>query len=142
MADGRRHAFLHMWPAGYKSHLKEWPPEYWACLARELAGRGFSVWLTGSGSDAARNAAFVREQLSGAAHIHSLAGRASLPDLAWLLARADAVISVNTGIMHLAALAHGGAAWRHRSAPLGSCGSAVREPAAAHGAVRLSQPRF
>ncbi len=105
MADGRRHAFLHMWPAGYKSHLKEWPPEYWACLARELAGRGFSVWLTGSGSDAARNAAFVREQLSGAAHIHSLAGRASLPDLAWLLARADAVISVNTGIMHLAALA-------------------------------------
>lgn len=105
MADGRRHAFLHMWPAGYKSHLKEWPAGHWARLVRELTGRGFSVWLTGSGADAARNAAFVREQLSGEAHVHSLAGRASLTDLAWLLARADAVVSVNTGIMHLAALA-------------------------------------
>lgn len=105
MADGRRHAFLHMWPAGYKRHLKEWPAGHWARLARELTGRGFSVWLTGSGADAARNAAFAREQLSGEAHVHSLAGRASLTDLAWLLARADAVVSVNTGIMHLAALA-------------------------------------
>ena len=105
LADGRRHAFLHMWPAGYKSHLKEWPAEYWSRLARELTGAGFSVWLTGSAADAPRNAAFLREHLSAAQHIHSLAGRASLPELAWLLARADAVVSVNTGIMHLAALA-------------------------------------
>lgn len=105
MADGRRHAFFHMWPSGYKSYLKEWPAGHWACLARELAGRGFSVWLTGNREDAARNAAFVREQLSGTAHVHSLAGRVDLPDLAWLLARADAVVSVNTGVMHLAALA-------------------------------------
>lgn len=105
MADGRRHAFLHMWPAGYKSHLKEWPAEHWARLVRELTARGFSIWLTGSGADAARNAAFVREHLCGEAHVHSLAGRTALTDLAWLLARADAVVSVNTGIMHLAALA-------------------------------------
>lgn len=105
MADGRRHAFLHMWPAGYKSHLKEWPAGHWARLIRELTGRGFSVWLTGSEADAVRNAAFVRERLSGAAHVHSLAGRVGLPDLAWLLARAEAVVSVNTGVMHLAALA-------------------------------------
>lgn len=32
------------------------------------------------------------------------ARRTNLPELAWLLARADAVVSVNTGIMHLAAL--------------------------------------
>lgn len=105
MADGLRHAFFHMWPSGYKSHLKEWPAGHWARLVRELTGRGFSIWLTGSGEDALRNAAFVRERLSGAAHVHSLAGRVSLPELAWLLARADAVVSVNTGIMHLAALA-------------------------------------
>ena len=43
--------------------------------------------------------------MPGAAHVHSLAGRTSLPGLAWLLSRADAVVSVNTGIMHLAALA-------------------------------------
>lgn len=102
--DGRRHAFLHMWPAGYKSQLKEWPPEYWARLARELTAAGFSVWLTGSAADAPRNAAFLRDELAGAAHVHSLAWHTGLPGLAWLLARADAVVSVNTGIMHLAAL--------------------------------------
>ncbi|MDE5879265.1 MAG: glycosyltransferase family 9 protein, partial [Desulfovibrio sp.] len=105
MADGRRHAFLHMWPAGYKSSLKEWPGAHWARLARELLAAGFSVWLTGSGADAPANAAFLRRELAGEAHVHSLAGRATLPELAWLLARADAVVSVNTGIMHLAALA-------------------------------------
>ncbi|MBD5626238.1 MAG: glycosyltransferase family 9 protein [Desulfovibrio sp.] len=105
MADGRRHAFLHMWPAGYKCYLKEWPAAHWARLARELTARGFSVWLTGSAADIERNAAFLREELAGEEHVHSLAGRTTLPDLAWLLARADAVVSVNTGIMHLAALA-------------------------------------
>ncbi|MBD5558618.1 MAG: glycosyltransferase family 9 protein [Desulfovibrio sp.] len=105
LADGRRHAFLHMWPAGYKSGLKEWPAAHWARLARELTGAGFSVWLTGSAADAPRNAAFLREHLPGAPHLHSLAGRTSLPELAWLLSRADAVVSVNTGVMHLAALA-------------------------------------
>ena len=103
MADGRPHAFLHMWPAGYKSHLKEWPAGHWAALARALTGRGYSVWLTGSCADAPRNAAFLREQ-GPLPHVRSLAGRASLPELAWLLARAGAVVSVNTGIMHLAAL--------------------------------------
>ncbi|MBD5646694.1 MAG: glycosyltransferase family 9 protein [Desulfovibrio sp.] len=105
LVDGRRHAFLHMWPAGYKSRLKEWPAAHWARLARELTGAGFSLWLTGSAGDAPRNAAFLREYLPGAQYVHSLAGRTSLPELAWLLARADAVVSVNTGIMHLAALA-------------------------------------
>ena len=105
LADGRPRAYLHMWPAGYKSRLKEWPATHWARLARELTAAGFSVWLTGSPDDAPRNAAFLREQMPGAPYVHSLAGRASLPGLAWLLARADAVVSVNTGIMHLAALA-------------------------------------
>ncbi|MDE7240458.1 glycosyltransferase family 9 protein [Desulfovibrio sp.] len=105
LADGRRHAFLHMWPAGYKSRLKEWPAEHWARLSRELTAAGFSVWLTGSAADAPRNAAFLGGHMPGAPHVHSLAGRLSLPQLAWLLARADAVVSVNTGIMHLAALA-------------------------------------
>lgn len=104
LADGRRRAFLHMWPAGYKSGLKEWPAGHWARLAGELTAAGFSVWLTGSAADAPRNAAFLRERLRGMPHVHSLAGGVSLPALAWLLARADAVVSVNTGIMHLAAL--------------------------------------
>ena len=104
MADGRRHAFFHMWSAGYKRLLKEWRADYWAKLAHELIERGFSIWFTGSASDADRNAVFLQKHFPGAEYARSLAGRASLMELAWLLTQADAVVSVNTSIMHLAAL--------------------------------------
>lgn len=104
MADGRRHAFFHMWTSGFKRHLKEWSADCWARLAHELVSRDFSVWLTGSKAEADPNAVFLQKYFQNAVHIHSLAGHTSLLELAWLLARADAVVSVNTGIMHLAAL--------------------------------------
>lgn len=95
--------FLHMWPAGAHSWLKEWPADNWDALARLLSSKGFEVYLTGSPADAPRNAAFL--------HAHpqcpavSLAGRTSLMGLAWLFSRASAVVSVNTGTMHLASIA-------------------------------------
>lgn len=101
---GRRRAFCHMWPSGYKAFLKEWTPRHWELLIRKLTERGFSVYLTGGPSDAGRNEVFLRERLPLHPHVFSLAGKMSLSGLAWLLARADAAISVNTGTMHLAAL--------------------------------------
>lgn len=93
---------LHMWPSGIHARLKEWPAEHWAQLARLLDERGFQVLLTGSGADAARNEAFLRAFPQCRAR--SLAGRVGLTELARLLGRAAAVVSVNTGTMHLAAL--------------------------------------
>lgn len=96
--------YLHMWPSGACTWLKEWPQAHWAGLARELLKKGLALRLTGSKADAARNDAFVRTFFPGEQGIASLAGKTSLVALAWLLARAGAVVSVNTGIMHLAAL--------------------------------------
>lgn len=101
---GRPRAFLHMWPSGVQRQLKEWPAGNWATLARELARRGYSIWFTGSAPDAGRNTDFLRAHMAGEAHVHSLAGRVTLSELACLLRDAAAVVSVNTGIMHLAAL--------------------------------------
>lgn len=98
-----RRIFLHMWPSGVHAWLKEWPANNWDELARLLADKGFEVYLTGGPADASRNKAFL--------HAHprcpaiSLAGKTSLAALTWLFARAAAVVSVNTGTMHLAALA-------------------------------------
>lgn len=50
----------------------------------------------------------IRTSMTGtrqADMVHDMAGRLSLTDLAALLAGAAATVSVNTGIMHLAALA-------------------------------------
>lgn len=95
--------YLHMWPSGANAWLKEWPADSWDVLARLLGSKGFEVYLTGAPADAPRNDAFLRAHPQCPAI--SLAGRTSLAGLAWLFSRATAVVSVNTGTMHLAALA-------------------------------------
>ena len=94
--------YAHMWPSGVQAHLKEWPEAYWAELLRNLQREGFTLYLTGHAQDTRRNAAFLAKYPDLAAQ--SLAGEVSLNELAFLFARACAVISVNTGTMHLAAL--------------------------------------
>ncbi|MTJ91876.1 MAG: glycosyltransferase family 9 protein [Desulfovibrio sp.] len=98
-----RRVFLHMWPSGANAWLKEWPADHWDALARTLSEKGCEVYLTGAPADAPRNDAFLRAYPQCPAI--SLAGRISLPGLAWLFNRATAVVSVNTGTMHLAAIA-------------------------------------
>ena len=98
-----RRAYLHMWPSGAHAWLKEWPAAYWAQLAQHLTTSGLEVYLTGAPTDAPRNEAFLRAYPQCGAL--SLAGKTSLSSLAWLFSKAAAVVSVNTGTMHLAAVA-------------------------------------
>ena len=94
----------HMWPSGLKSSLKEWPQEYWAELAQRLLAGGYVSVFTGGPGDAAATEAFMRDFLPDGCGAVSLAGRVSLPDLARHIQGVRAVVSVNTGIMHLAAI--------------------------------------
>lgn len=104
----KRVVFCHMWPSGVRSHLKEWPCEHWKKLALALLDAGYTPVFTGGPQDARPTQAFfddsgLGETQEGGRAI-SVAGRISLPDLTFHMARASAVISVNTGIMHLAAI--------------------------------------
>jgi ADP-heptose:LPS heptosyltransferase len=100
--------FFHMWPAGVHAHLKEWPGECWAELARTVHASGYAIALTGGKEDRERTEAFLAQCLPGeladSGRVVSVAGRMSLPDLAFCFSRAAAAVSVNTGVMHLAAL--------------------------------------
>ena len=100
--------FLHMWPAGVQAHLKEWPGACWVDLARALHASGHAIVLTGGTEDRGRTETFLAECLPDAikssGRVVSVAGQMSLPDLAFCFSRAAAVVSVNTGVMHLAAL--------------------------------------
>jgi ADP-heptose:LPS heptosyltransferase len=97
---------FHAWASGTRKRLKEWPREYWRELGVWIADKTLGIVLTGGPGDASdtdRLAELVR------AHIHnvpviSVAGSYSLAQTACLLRTAKAVVSVNTGIMHLAAL--------------------------------------
>lgn len=101
--------FCHMWPSGLKSHLKEWPLEYWADLALRLLNAGYTPVFTGGPEDGEATDSFLEEHVRphtrGERNAVSVAGKMSLPDLACVMRGAAAVVSVNTGTMHLAALA-------------------------------------
>jgi ADP-heptose:LPS heptosyltransferase len=99
------YAVLHLWPTGVRSELKEWPWERWRQLAHELVARGLTVVLTGSPADAARTREFVASSGSLAPRLVDAAGKYDLAQVVDLLCGSRCVVSVNTGVMHLAAAA-------------------------------------
>jgi heptosyltransferase III len=94
---------FHPWASGFKSELREWPIDRWAAVAKEVHKRGYHVVVTGSRDDAARAQALT-DALNAPSQIFNFAGQVSLRGTASLLLNAAAVVSVNTGVMHMAAL--------------------------------------
>lgn len=105
-ADIAKTIFCHMWPApGPGRALKQWPARHWAALISVLMAHGYEIALTGSKTDAPHCRAFIDMYFAGRNSVRSLAGSVELDELAGSFSRCAAVISVNTGIMHLAAAA-------------------------------------
>ena len=79
---------------------KRWPARYFAELAVKLAAQGRTVWLFGSDKDNEIGEEIVR-LASGAAV--NLCGRTDLASAIDLLSLAEAVVSNDSGLMHVAA---------------------------------------
>lgn len=88
---------LHMLGAGSRAYLKEWPEKNWKELILFLQKRGKKVVLTGSKKDAPYLQKFVQKG------VENWAGKLSLQETAELLTQIDCLVSIDTGIMHLAA---------------------------------------
>ena len=81
---------------GYRSH-RAWPLQYWQRLIEMLTGSaGLSVFINGTSDEESH----FRSLLDNAG-VYSLFGSA-LPDLADALTHAKALVTVDTGTMHLA----------------------------------------
>jgi len=79
---------------------RRWPVDRFAAVARAVARDGADVVVTGDRGDRARAETVVSE--AGLPASANLAGRLSLLELAALVARSSAVVSVDTGVAHLA----------------------------------------
>ncbi|HBE01698.1 MAG TPA: hypothetical protein DC049_04395 [Spirochaetia bacterium] len=93
---------IHMFPGGTGAKLKSWPDENWISVINYLTEQKMEVYLTGSPSDLPA-VQKIKAACSILDKIFIAAGNYSLSDTACLLQKSEAVISVNTGIMHLAA---------------------------------------
>jgi lipopolysaccharide heptosyltransferase III len=99
----RNYAVFHLWPGGRRKHLKQWPGERWRALIEQTAGHEFEIVLTGSAANRRANEAIIEGVRRPARHFVRNAAGISLAETASVLARARLVVSVDTGVMHMAA---------------------------------------
>lgn len=90
---------LALCPGAAFGESKRWPVGHFAELARRRAREGWRVWLLGSKNDRPTTRA-IRDIVPAAVE---LGGRTSLEQAIDLLSLADAVVSNDSGLMHVAA---------------------------------------
>jgi ADP-heptose:LPS heptosyltransferase len=94
---GGKYCVLHL---GASTPLKHWPADRWASLAAQLSQQGYGVaWSAGQAQTG------LVEEADPAGRFASYAGRLDLPQLWHLVAKADVLVTVDTGVAHLAKLA-------------------------------------
>ena len=95
---------LALCPGAEFGPAKRWPERHYAEVARQKLQEGWQVWLFGSAKDKPGNEDIVSllpENLR--ASVHNIAGETSLAEAIDLLSCADAVVSNDSGLMHIAA---------------------------------------
>ncbi|CAM3476005.1 lipopolysaccharide heptosyltransferase II [Parendozoicomonas haliclonae] len=95
---------LALCPGAEFGPAKRWPERHYAAVAEKKLAEGWQVWLFGSEKDRPGNDD-IAGQLSTehADSVHNLAGKTSLAEAIDLLSCADAVVSNDSGLMHIAA---------------------------------------
>jgi heptosyltransferase-2 len=91
---------LGLCPGAEYGPAKRWPPEYFADVARAALAAGWEVWLFGSARDKPETAD-VQTLTQG--RCLDLAGRTTLEQAIDLLSLTAAVVSNDSGLMHVAA---------------------------------------
>jgi ADP-heptose:LPS heptosyltransferase len=94
---------FHPWAGGGRAALKEWPKENWIAVARELIAQGYTIVVSGAPADGLNTNILLGAAERAGVSITRMAGKLTLGQTACLLQTAALVISVNTGVMHMAA---------------------------------------
>ncbi len=95
-----RRAMIH---PGTAAANKLWTIQGWAEVIRKLASEGWSVALTGSPDERALGGAIMAVSADAGSRLYNFAGRtANVSQLTWMLDRADMVLGVDNGPLHIA----------------------------------------
>jgi heptosyltransferase-2 len=91
---------LGLCPGAEYGSAKRWPEEHYAEVAKWALGSGYEVWLFGSGKDAVITQTINRRSDN---RCLDLGGKTSLGEVIDLMSLTTAVVSNDSGLMHLAA---------------------------------------
>lgn len=94
---------IHTMPSGYLSELKRWPDENWREVINYLLEKECEIYFTGSKSDY-HKIELLLSNFRNEIGLHNIAGKYTLKETVILLKSSQLVLSVNTGIMHLASV--------------------------------------
>lgn len=95
---------LALCPGAEFGAAKRWPEQHYANVAEEFIHRGWSVVLLGSTNDADVTQSIMQAIPEAARHrCIDVAGKTALSEAIDLLSTADAVVSNDSGLMHIAA---------------------------------------
>lgn len=90
---------LALCPGAEYGPAKQWPTVHFAELGRQFAHRGYDLWLFGADKDRA-----ICDGIAATCKVvTNLAGRTTLEQAVDLMSLADAVVSNDSGLMHVAA---------------------------------------
>jgi len=98
----RRSPLVALAPGAAYGYAKRWPPEFFAELTRALAGDGVVCAMVGSAADAATGNE-IESHVGTAGKILNLIGATDLPTLGGVLIHCRALVSNDSGAMHLGA---------------------------------------
>jgi ADP-heptose:LPS heptosyltransferase len=104
---------FHVSAGGSGAASKAWPDAHWIALLRALVADGWRVGFTGAPADEKQITPILAEAGLPEDCAFSLAGRMKLDALAELLAHAQLLVSIDTGVLHLAAAVNGRAIGLH-----------------------------
>lgn len=91
-------------PGAEFGNAKQWPEEHYAAVANQKINEGWQVWLLGSRNDSkTTEKIFSSIEKSNQKFCINLASRTDLVETIDIIALADAVITNDSGLMHIAA---------------------------------------
>lgn len=96
---------LHLWASGQRSWLREWPELRWIELAQRLARPETLFLISGAPADRVRIEPFVEAMRRAGLRCEPFVSPDGFRTLTAVLRQSRLVVSVNTGVMHLAAIA-------------------------------------
>ena len=102
--DVEARPILAICPGAEFGPAKRWPEEHFAEVVRSRIKQGWQVWIFGSPADqTCGSKIFSLLSTEQQFHCHNLAGATTLPEAIDLMSLAEAVVSNDSGLMHVAA---------------------------------------